>query len=137
MCKRFTGNSQSNQIKSIYRYKSFTTLFIAYKQSKHENITFRHTYTQHKYRYIMHHPRSLFSFYISQDKVCSQKSSTAFLFTKTIKSSRNEFYADCSLSSEVLCCKHYISMYLDEYLTKLWLSAGEKIVTINTSTPKP
>ena len=53
-----------NQIKSIYQYESFTTMFIAYKQSKHENITLRYIYiyTHHKYRHIMHHPRSLFRF---------------------------------------------------------------------------
>ena len=35
----------------------------------------------------------------------------------------SEFYENTLLSSRVLCCKHYISMYLDEYLTELWLSA--------------
>ena len=29
-------------------------------------------------------------------------------------------------SAPVLCCKHYMSMYLDEYRTKLWLSAKKK-----------
>ena len=33
---------------------------------------------------------------------------------KTIKSSQSEFYANASLSSQVLCCKHYISKYLGE-----------------------
>ena len=38
-----------------------------------------------------------------------------------------------TLSSQIVCCKHYILMYLDEYLTKLWPSAkkGHK----NTPTP--
>ena len=45
----------SNQIKSnkFIQHKTFTAMFIAYKQNKHENITFRHI-TQHKYRYIMY-----------------------------------------------------------------------------------
>ena len=42
---------------------------------------------------------------------------------KTFKYSTTEFYAKATLSSQVLCCKHYISMYLDEYLAELWLSA--------------
>ena len=33
-------------------------MFIAYKQNKHENITFR-LITQHQYRYIMHHNTNL------------------------------------------------------------------------------
>ena len=37
---------------------------------------------------------------------------------------------------QVLYCKHYTSMYLDEYLTKLWLSAKNNLVTIPSS-PKP
>ena len=41
---------------------------------------------------------------------------------KTMKSSQPEFYANSSLSSQVLCRKHYINMYLGEYSTKLWLS---------------
>ena len=41
---------------------------------------------------------------------------------KTMKSSQPEFYTNSSLSSQVLCRKHYINMYLGEYLTKLWLS---------------
>ena len=41
---------------------------------------------------------------------------------ETMKSSQPEFYANTSLSSQVLCRKHYIYMYLGEYSTKLWLS---------------
>ena len=37
---------------------------------------------------------------------------------KTMTYSRPELYANATLSSQVLCCKHYISMYLDEYLKK-------------------
>ena len=40
--------------------------------------------------------------------------------SKTLKYSKHKFQA------KVLCCKHYIFMYLDEYLTKPWLSAKEK-----------
>ena len=40
-----------------------------------------------------------------------------------MKYSRPEFYANAKLSSQGLCCKHQTSMYLVEYLTKLWLSA--------------
>ena len=36
-----------------------------------------------------------------------------------MKSSQPEFYANASLSSQVLCPKHYISMYLGEYPAKL------------------
>ena len=39
-----------------------------------------------------------------------------------MKSSQPEFYANASLSSEVLCPKHIIYMYLGEYSMKLWLS---------------
>ena len=38
---------------------------------------------------------------------------------ETRKSSKHEFCANASLSSQVLCRKHYINMYLGEYLTKL------------------
>ena len=34
---------------------------------------------------------------------------------ETMKSSQPEFYANASLSSQVLCRKHYINMYLGEY----------------------
>ena len=44
-----------------------------------------------------------------------------------MKSFRREFYANASLSSQVLCCKHYISMCLDEYRKKLWLKLVMKI----------
>ena len=55
---------------------------------------------------------------------------------ETMKSSKSEFYANTSLSSQVICCKHYISMYLDEYLVKL--SFCEKnLVTKIPPTPKP
>ena len=38
---------------------------------------------------------------------------------ETMKSSHPEFYAIASLSSQVLCRKHNIYMYLGEYSTKL------------------
>ena len=38
---------------------------------------------------------------------------------EAMKSSQPEFYANASLSSQVLCSKHYISMYLGEYPVKL------------------
>ena len=38
---------------------------------------------------------------------------------EVMKSSQSEFNANASLSSQVLCPKHYISMYLGEYLAKL------------------
>ena len=41
---------------------------------------------------------------------------------ETMISSQPEFYANASLSSQVLYRKHYIIMYLDEYSTKIWLS---------------
>ena len=41
---------------------------------------------------------------------------------ETMKSSQPEFYANASLSSQVLWRKHNIYMYLGEYSTKLWLS---------------
>ena len=42
--------------------------------------------------------------------------------SKTIRYSGPEFCLNATLLSLVLCCKHYITMYLDEYLTKLWFS---------------
>ena len=41
---------------------------------------------------------------------------------ETMKSSQPEFYANASLSSQVLYRKHYINMYWGQYSTKLWLS---------------
>ena len=41
---------------------------------------------------------------------------------ETMKSSQLEFHANASLSSQVLCRKPYINMYLGEYSTKFWLS---------------
>ena len=38
---------------------------------------------------------------------------------EAMKSSQPEFYANASLSSQILCPKHYISMYLGEYPAKL------------------
>ena len=38
---------------------------------------------------------------------------------EVMKSSQPEFYANATLSSQVLCPKHYISMYLGEYPAKL------------------
>ena len=40
-----------------------------------------------------------------------------YLEEKT-KSSHPQFYANLSLSPQVLCPKHYISVYLGEYLVK-------------------
>ena len=37
---------------------------------------------------------------------------------KTLKHYRPEHHAKTTLSSQDLCCKHCISMYLDEYLIK-------------------
>ena len=37
---------------------------------------------------------------------------------EAMESSQPEFYANASLSSQVLCQKHYISMYLCEYPAK-------------------
>ena len=37
----------------------------------------------------------------------------------SLDESQSEFYANASLSSQVLCRKHYINMYLGEYSTKL------------------
>ena len=36
---------------------------------------------------------------------------------KTLKYSRPQLYANATLASQVLCCKHYI--FIDEYLTNL------------------
>ena len=41
---------------------------------------------------------------------------------EAMKSSQPEFYANASLSSQALCPKHYISIYLGEYPEKLCLS---------------
>ena len=41
---------------------------------------------------------------------------------ETMKSSQPKFYANALLSSQLLCSKHNIYMYLGEYSTKLWLS---------------
>ena len=38
---------------------------------------------------------------------------------EVVKSSQPEFYANATLSSQVLCPKHYVSMYLGEYTAKL------------------
>ena len=43
--------------------------------------------------------------------------------------SRPQFNANTTLSPQILCFKHYISMYLDVYLTKPWLSAKPSLVT--------
>ena len=56
-------------------------------------------------------------------QVMVKKSRAVYLSTKTMQSFRPKFYANASLSSQVLYCKKYIYMYLDAYLTKLWLSA--------------
>ena len=36
-------------------------------------------------------------------------------FDETMKSSQTEFYANATLSSQVICFKHNINMYLGEY----------------------
>ena len=54
---------------------------------------------------------------------------------EAMKSSQPEFYANASLSSQALCPKHYISMYLGEYPAKLCLSVKKTLVTKNTPTP--
>ena len=41
---------------------------------------------------------------------------------EAMKSSQPEFYANATLSSQVLCPKHYIFMHLGEYRAKLSLS---------------
>ena len=41
---------------------------------------------------------------------------------EAMKSSQPEFYANASLSLQVLCPEQYIFMYLGEYPVKLWLS---------------
>ena len=56
-------------------------------------------------------------------------------FDETMKSSQPEFYANASLSSQVLCLKHYINMYLGEYSMELCLSVKYNLVTKNTPTP--
>ena len=38
---------------------------------------------------------------------------------EAMKSSQPEFYANASLSSQVVCTKHYISMFLGVYPAKL------------------
>ena len=38
---------------------------------------------------------------------------------EAMKTSQPEFYANASLLSQVLCRKHYISMYLGKYPAKL------------------
>ena len=49
----------------------------------------------------------------------SQTLKTAYLFNiKTIKYSRTKIYENATLLSLVLCCKHYVHVYLDEYLDK-------------------
>ena len=55
---------------------------------------------------------------------------------KTMKSSQPDFYAITSLSSQVLCRKHniYMTLYLSEYSTKLWLSVKKNLVTKYTPT---
>ena len=52
----------------------------------------------------------------------SQKSLTAHFFRWNNVISQPEFYANASLSSQVLCRPHNIYMYLGEYSTNLWLS---------------
>ena len=49
--------------------------------------------------------------------------------------SRPELYVNAALLTPVLYYKH-ISIYLDEYVTKLWFSAKKKkMVTKTTTTP--
>ena len=54
---------------------------------------------------------------------------------EAMTSSQTEFYTNASLSSQVLCPKHYISMYLGEYPAKRWFFVKKYLVTKNTPTP--
>ena len=54
--------------------------------------------------------------------------------SKILKHFRPEFYAQVTLSSQVLLSKHYIFMYLNKYLTEPWLSAKENNCRKNTPT---
>ena len=47
---------------------------------------------------------------------------------KTMKYSRPELYANATLLSQIECCKHYISIYLDEKTDKT-LTFCKKMVT--------
>ena len=68
-------------------------------------------------------------------KSSSQKSSTADFLEEILKSYKPEFYESTTLLRQVLCRKYYISMYLGEYLPKLWLSVKSNFVRKNTLTP--
>ena len=48
---------------------------------------------------------------------------------KTMKSTQHVFYAKASLSSQVLCRKHYISMSFDKYKAKFLISVKKNLVT--------
>ena len=48
-----------------------------------------------------------------------QNLSTAYIIRRRMKSSQPEFYANVSLSSQVLFSKHYLTMHLGEYPVKL------------------
>ena len=61
-----TQGQRENSIPTTNKLCRGITMFIAFKQNKHENITFKHN-TQLKYRYIMHHPRSLFRLISTSD----------------------------------------------------------------------
>ena len=66
----------------------------------------------------------------------SQVMDSILILQKTMESSRPKLYSNASLSSQTLCCKHYISIYLDEYLTKLWPST-QKSWVIKEILPSP
>ena len=57
--------------------------------------------------------------------------------SQTVKSSIPGLYASASLLSRVLCCKQYISMYLDEYPAKVLTFCEIKCGHKNAPPPKP
>ena len=56
---------------------------------------------------------------------------------ETMKSTQHVFYVNASLSSQVLCHKHYISMYLGECPAKLWISVNKIRSQRISPPPKP
>ena len=56
---------------------------------------------------------------LAEPQVVIKRLWPAHLFRRMMKSSQPEFYANASLSSQVLFPKHYIFMYLGEYPAKL------------------
>ena len=62
-----------------------------------------------------------YDLYSMQIWYTSVHKSTGWTWNITVIS-QPEFYANASLSSQVLCRPHNIYMYLGEYSTNLWLS---------------